>query len=68
MIDESDAIALDSAAPPCRPSANSTGRTLQVVEVPPGPPVQAPIVAEIYGPFYDAQQALARELRVLFDL
>ena len=41
------------------------GASLQVVEVPPGPPVQAPIVAEIYGPFYDAQRALARELRGL---
>ncbi len=43
------------------------GASLQVVEVPPGPPVQAPIVAEIYGPFYDAQRALARELRERFD-
>ena len=42
------------------------GASLQVVEVPPGPPVQAPIVAEIYGPFYDAQRALARELRGIF--
>jgi len=43
------------------------GASLQVVEVPPGPPVQAPIVAEIYGPFYDAQRSLARELRGLFE-
>ena len=28
------------------------GASVQVVEVPPGPPVQAPLVAEIYGPFY----------------
>ena len=47
--------------------AKKHGASLQVVEVPPGPPVQAPIVAEIYGPFYDAQRALARELRVRFD-
>ncbi|MEO7386353.1 MAG: efflux RND transporter permease subunit, partial [Gammaproteobacteria bacterium] len=43
------------------------GASVQVVEVPPGPPVQAPIVAEIYGPFYDAQRALARKVRHLFD-
>ncbi|MEQ1801180.1 MAG: efflux RND transporter permease subunit [Gammaproteobacteria bacterium] len=43
------------------------GASLQVVEVPPGPPVQAPIVAEIYGPFYDAQRDLAHRLRGLFD-
>jgi multidrug efflux pump subunit AcrB len=43
------------------------GASLQVVEVPPGPPVQAPIVAEIYGPWYEAQQSVARELRALFD-
>jgi len=43
------------------------GASLQVVEVPPGPPVQAPIVAEIYGPSRDSQRALAREVRALFD-
>jgi len=62
----SHAIALD-----VRPALAAIGRrhgaSLQVVEVPPGPPVQAPIVAEIYGPLYDAQQAVARELRALFD-
>ncbi len=43
------------------------GAVVQVVEVPPGPPVQAPIVAEVYGPFYEAQRALAQELRAVFD-
>ena len=33
------------------------GASVKVVEVPPGPPVQAPLVAEIYGPFDDVQQA-----------
>ncbi|MDE2306467.1 MAG: efflux RND transporter permease subunit, partial [Gammaproteobacteria bacterium] len=41
--------------------------SLQVVEVPPGPPVQAPIVAEIYGPTYPAQEQVGRALRKLFD-
>ncbi len=43
------------------------GASVKVVEVPPGPPVQAPLVAEIYGPFYDAQQKLTREVRRVFE-
>jgi multidrug efflux pump subunit AcrB len=42
------------------------GATVQVVEVPPGPPVQAPIVAEIYGPFYDATRTVALRVRDVF--
>jgi multidrug efflux pump subunit AcrB len=40
---------------------------IKVVEVPPGPPVLSPLVAEIYGPNYDAQMALAREVRKVFE-
>jgi multidrug efflux pump subunit AcrB len=43
------------------------GASVQVVEVPPGPPVMAPIVAEIYGPSYESQRELAREIRKVFD-
>jgi multidrug efflux pump subunit AcrB len=43
------------------------GAAVRIVEVPPGPPVQAPLVAEIYGPFYGEQQQLAREVRKVFD-
>ncbi len=42
-------------------------RSVQVVEVPPGPPVQAPLVAEIYGPDYAAQMEVGRALRAMFD-
>ncbi len=42
------------------------GATLEVVEVPPGPPVQAPLVAEIYGPDYAGQQRVARLVRRVF--
>ncbi len=42
------------------------GATVQVVEVPPGPPVQAPIVAEIYGPFYGATREIAAQVRDVF--
>ncbi len=40
---------------------------LVVAEVPPGPPVMAPIVAEIYGPDYTAQRAIARSMEKLFE-
>ncbi len=43
------------------------GASVQVVEVPPGPPVLAPLVAEVYGPRYEDQRQLAAEVRKLFD-
>ena len=43
------------------------GGSVQVVEVPPGPPVQAPIVAEIYGASAEQRAALTREVRAVFD-
>ena len=54
-----------------RPALAVIGRkysaSIQVVEVPPGPPVRAPIVAEVYGPRYAEQQRLAKQLRAAFD-
>jgi multidrug efflux pump subunit AcrB len=38
-----------------------------VAEVPPGPPVMAPIVAEIYGPNYKDQRAIALALEKVFE-
>jgi len=53
-----------------RPALDAIGKrhggSVKVVEVPPGPPVQAPLVAEIYGPDYAGQQQVAKELRELF--
>ncbi len=43
------------------------GADVKVVEVPPGPPVMSPIVAEIYGPDYDAQMRVAKEVRRVFE-
>ncbi len=40
---------------------------VKVIEVPPGPPVQAPLVAEIYGPDYEGQLGVARAIRVYFE-
>jgi multidrug efflux pump subunit AcrB len=39
---------------------------VKVVEVPPGPPVLAPVVAEVYGQNYPRQQALARKIETAF--
>jgi multidrug efflux pump subunit AcrB len=38
----------------------------KVVEVPPGPPVMSPIVAEIYGPDYAGQIAVGKQVRQAF--
>ncbi len=43
-----------------------SGATVKVVEVPPGPPVLSPIVAEVYGPDYPGQLETAQRLRKLF--
>ena len=54
-----------------RPVLDEIGRkyggSVKVVEVPPGPPVQSPLVVEVYGPDYAGQQKLAGELRELFE-
>ncbi|HLY88341.1 MAG TPA: efflux RND transporter permease subunit, partial [Acetobacteraceae bacterium] len=42
------------------------GATLQVVEVPPGPPVLATLLAEIYGPDAKTRLAVAEEVKKLF--
>ncbi len=39
---------------------------VKIVEVPPGPPVFAPLVAEVYGPDYPGQIEVARKLRAQF--
>jgi len=42
------------------------GARVKVAEVPPGPPVLQTLVAEVYGPDYERQVALAREIKGLF--
>ncbi len=43
------------------------GANVKIAEVPPGPPVVATLVAEIYGPDYETQRAVARQVRELFE-
>jgi multidrug efflux pump subunit AcrB len=42
------------------------GANVKVVEVPPGPPVLAPIVAEIYGPEAEGRREVAKAVRSVF--
>jgi len=39
----------------------------KIVEVPPGPPVQSPLVAEVYGLDYSGQVEAAKKIREVFE-
>lgn len=58
-------IALD-----LRPALTKIGKTfgasIKIVEVPPGPPVMAPLVAEIFGPSYAGQLEAAAKVKAFF--
>jgi multidrug efflux pump subunit AcrB len=43
------------------------GANVKLVEVPPGPPVLAPLVAEIYGPDAQGRQQVARAVRAVLE-
>jgi len=43
------------------------GGNAKIVEVPPGPPVQSPLVAEVYGIDYDGQIDVAKAVRATFQ-
>ena len=43
------------------------GAAVAVAEVPPGPPVLQTLVAEVYGPTLAAREALAKEVRKIFE-
>jgi multidrug efflux pump subunit AcrB len=53
-----------------RPALEAIGKRYQarikVVEVPPGPPVMSPLVAEVYGPTEAGRQAYATEMAQAF--
>lgn len=54
-----------------RPRIQEIGRkfdaNVKIVEVPPGPPVLSTIVAEIYGPDYDQQIAVAKKVENILN-
>ncbi len=43
------------------------GARLKIAEIPPGPPVQAALVAEIYGPSFQGQVDVARKVLHVFE-
>jgi multidrug efflux pump subunit AcrB len=45
----------------------SYGANIKIVEVPPGPPVLSPLVAEIYGPEAKDRQVIAKSIRSIFE-
>jgi multidrug efflux pump subunit AcrB len=47
--------------------AKRYGARIKVAEVPPGPPVLQTLVAEVYGPDYAQQIALARQIKQVFQ-
>lgn len=55
-----------------RPSIEKIAKTfpgarVKIVEIPPGPPVIQTLVAEIYGPTYDRQIEIAKEVLKIFE-
>jgi multidrug efflux pump subunit AcrB len=64
--DQSHAIAR-RARTLLQPVAQKRGARIKVAEVPPGPPVLQTLVAEVYGPSYERQIELAKEIRETLD-
>ena len=64
--EKSHAIAM-RVRPPLQEIGRRLGANVKVVEVPPGPPVMAPIVAEVYGPTDDGRREVARTIRAVFE-
>ena len=64
--EKSHAIA-SRVRPALQEIAKRFGANLKVVEVPPGPPVLAPIVAEVYGPSDDGRRQVAKAVRAVFE-
>jgi multidrug efflux pump subunit AcrB len=49
------------------PIAKEYGATIQVAEVPPGPPALQTLVAEVYGPDPARRMALATQVKAIFE-
>jgi multidrug efflux pump subunit AcrB len=64
--DKSHAIAT-RVRPELQAIGKRFGANVKVVEVPPGPPVLSPIVAEIYGPDAEGRRSVAKAVRAVFE-
>jgi multidrug efflux pump subunit AcrB len=65
--DRSSHAVAQAVRKPLEGIAREFGAEVKVVEVPPGPPVLSPVVAEVYGPDYDGQMAVAKAVRRAFE-
>jgi len=52
---------------PIQAIAEKYNANVKIVEVPPGPPVLSTLVAEVYGPNYQQQIEIAKQVKDLFD-
>ena len=52
---------------PVQAIAKKYNANVKIVEVPPGPPVLSTLVAEIYGPDYNEQIKIAKQVKTLFN-
>jgi len=70
LVPKDDRVASHAVALRLRRAVDSVARrygaAVKVAEIPPGPPVQATLTAEIYGPDYAAQIAAAQRVRDIF--
>ena len=55
------------ARPALQEIARRYGANIKIGEVPPGPPVLQTIVAEVYGPEYERQTEIARDIRDILE-
>ena len=62
----SDAIVLELREQLAEVMAANPQAIIKLVEDPPGPPVRSTLLAEIYGPDYETQRKLAKEIRSRF--
>ncbi|MFC4230396.1 efflux RND transporter permease subunit [Parasediminibacterium paludis] len=52
---------------PIQAIAKRYNANVKIVEVPPGPPVLSTLVAEVYGPDYNAQIKIANQVKMMFN-
>jgi multidrug efflux pump subunit AcrB len=63
LRDQSSIDIVQGLRAPLAELAHTSGANIKLLEDPPGPPVRATILAELYGPDYEQLRRLARELR-----
>ncbi len=56
-----------SIRPTIQKIAERYGATIQIAEIPPGPPVLQALVTEVYGPDYEGQVRLAAQVRDIYN-